>query len=293
MPILEELRNSLLSYGPLTLHNEDVWGRICALNTWGSNAIEGNDLTMTEVETLILQGMSIGGQPVWKVLETLQYASAFMGLFDRVAKPITARTARVLHTQVFMGVVREAGRWRDVDLHIKGSKFVPPKATEVPAEMEVWREDYRDRCRTGAPVLDLAARMHHGFEAIHPFNGGNGRVGRLLLNLHFLKYDWPPVMIGLADRQVYFEALEAGNDGDLSPLEGFLSLTMGRALLVVLDLVGREEDRLRPLEVMEARGSGFLAYSEHMAEEGEFPAVRRGNTWHSSERALTLYNEQG
>jgi hypothetical protein len=101
------------------------------------------------------------------------------------------------------------------------------------------------------------------------------------------------VTFGLADRQSYFEALDAGNDGDLSLLEAFLTRTMGRALLVVLDLVGKDEDRLRPLEEMEARGTGFLAYSEHMAEEGNLPSVRIGNTWHSSRRALALFNENG
>jgi Fic family protein len=154
-----------------------------------------------------------------------------------------------------------------------------------------WEEGYRKRCKEGRPAIELAAWMHQGFEAVHPFAGGNGRIGRLLMNLHFLKQDWPPVCICLGDRQHYFDALEAGHGGDLGPMEGFLRELMGRSLLTVLDMVGQGEDELHPLEELEERGDGFLAYSEHMAEEGELPAVRRGNTWHSSRRTLGLFNE--
>ena len=288
---LEELREGLLSYGPLTYVSEDVWRRVSAINTWGSNAVEGNDLTREEVDMLVLQELSVEGQPIWKVLETVQHARAFMGLLERVTEPITVATARELHDQVTRGVLNRPGLIREVDLHIKGSHFVPPAAGEVEAALDRWEADYRERCREREPDMELAARMHQRFEAIHPFTGGNGRVGRLLVNLHFLKHEWPPVNIGLADRQRYFEALEAGHEGDLSPLSGFLMVVMGRSLLTMLDLLGKGEDRLRPLEEMEKRDNGFLAYSQHMAEEGELPAVRIGNTWHSSRRAMDLFNE--
>ncbi|UCC92638.1 MAG: Fic family protein [Thermoplasmata archaeon] len=291
LEILEELRAELLSLGPLAFHNEDVWQHVCAANTWGSNAIEGNDISRADVDTLILQDTSIGGHPVWEVLETVQHARAFMELFDRVGKPITRRTCRELHDQVMRGVIKGAGRWRTVDLHIKGSLHVPPPADEVVRSMEVWEKDYREGCKDTLPVFELASSMHHGFEAVHPFNGGNGRVGRLLLNLHFLKHDWPPVNIGLADRARYFSSLESAHSGDIGPLQEFLREAMGRSLLTVLDLVSQGEDRLRPMAEMESRGEGFLAYKEHMAEEGRLPALRVGNSWHSSRRALSLFNE--
>jgi fido (protein-threonine AMPylation protein) len=293
LALLEVLRNTLLERGPLAFHNEDVWERVCAVNTWGSNAIEGNDLGRAEVETLVLQDISIGGHPVWKVLETVQHAKAFMGLLDRLADPIGASTALELHDQVLRGVVQGAGRWREVDIHIKGSMFVPPSAGDVAHEMEAWEAGYADGVDREEEVFDLASNMHQTFEAIHPFNRGNGRVGRLLLNLHFLKHDWPPVNLGLPVRMRYFQVLETGHDGDLTPMREFLMEEMGSSLMFMLDLVGTAEDRLKPLEELEARGSGFLAYTEHMAEEGSMPALRIGNAWHSSRRALSLFNEDG
>jgi Fic family protein len=266
---------------------------MCALNTWGSNAIDGNDLTRPQVETLVILRLSIADQPVWKVLETVQHARVFLGLFDRVSDPITVTTALELHDEVLRGVLDRHGMLREEDILIPSSHFVPPVAARVEEEMSIWESEYRSGCKAGEPVIELAARMHQRFEAIHPFTGGNGRTGRLLMNLHFLKHDWPPVNIGLADRQRYFDALEAGHGGDLGPLEDFIGVVMGRSLVTLLDLVGVDEDVLKPLEEMEERGEGFLAYSEHMAEEGKLPAVRVGNTWHSSMRALELFNENG
>lgn len=292
LALIEELQRALMARGPLPLHNEDVWERVSAENTWGSNAIEGNDLGRSDIETLVLNRTSIDGQPIWKVLETVQHAQAFMGLFDMMSEPITVGTARGLHDRVFRGVLSGAGSFRTVDLHIKGSSYTPPGAKEVEKEMAKWEDEYRDRCTRDEPVFELGAWMHHRFEAIRPFDGGNGRTGRLLLNLHFLKHDWPPLTIGLVDRKRYFESLEAGNAGDLSSLEGFMIVAMGRSILQVLDMVGTEEDRLRPMEELEKRGSGFLDYLEHMAGEGDVPAVRVGNAWHSSKRAIALFNEE-
>jgi Fic family protein len=293
LAILEELEAALVAQGPLPFHNEDVWERIGTINTWGSNAIEGNDLDRSDVETLVLKDTSIGGQPVWKVLETVQHARAFMGLFDRISDPITVATSREIHCQVLRGVLPGAGAFRTVDLHIKGSLYRPPPVKMLEAEMVAWEDEYKRRCKEREPVFDLAAWMHHRFEAIRPFDGGNGRVGRLLVNLHFLKHDWPPVNIGLGDRLGYFEALEAGNGGDLSPLLDFLIEVMGGSLLQILDMVGTGDDRLRLIGELNERGSGFTDYLEYMAGEGKVPALRIGNAWHSSHRAIALFNEEG
>src|SRR5437016_14550089 len=113
--------------------------------------------------------------------------------------------------------------------------------------LDDWIDGYAKKDLLGEDVFSVAAWMHFDFESVHPFSDGNGRVGRLLLNLHFLKHGWPPVHILPPDRDRYLRALVRGHDGNLSDLEGFLVVAMARSLLDLLDQVGTREDELKPL----------------------------------------------
>src|SRR5439155_854759 len=82
-----------------------------------------------------------------------------------------------------------AGRWH-----------VPPRMEGAVPMLDEWIEGYANKELLGEDVFSVAAWMHFGFESIQPFSDGNGRVGRLLLNLHFLKHNWPPVHILPSDK---------------------------------------------------------------------------------------------
>ena len=99
--------------------------------------------------------------------------------------------------------------------------------------MEMKRED----------VFSQAAEMHFGFESIHPFSDGNGRVGRLLLNIHFLNHNWPLIHILPHDRNSYLDALETAHFNGVAKLTEFLETNMASSLIFVLDKVGSEEER--------------------------------------------------
>lgn len=93
-------------------------------------------------------------------------------------------------------------------------------------------------------------RMHFSFESIHPFGDGNGRVGRLLLNLPFLRHGGPPIHVLPPDRDRHLGSLVEAHDGDLSNLEELIRVLMGRSLLDLLDQVGTGDDELRPLRAL-------------------------------------------
>lgn len=289
--ILLELRQSLLTRSPLPSLPESVWKRTGALNTWGTNAIEGNTLTWRDVERVLLEQRSVGNRPIPDVLETLHHETAFRGLIQRLDAPIRLQTVLELHETVFRDIYPDTGQWRRVSVRITGSRHSPPRAEKVVTAMASWEKEYAERDLASESTFGLASWMHHRFEAIHPLTDGNGRIGRLLLNLHFLKHSWPPVHVLPPDRNRYVHALESGHSEDFSELEAFLKTAMVRSLLDLLDQVGTQEDELKPLGVLEARGDHSTKYLGLRASQGELPAIKTSGKWHSSERATRLYTQ--
>lgn len=280
-----------------------VWKRAGALNTWGTNAIEGNTLSHEEVERLLLLGRSVAGHTTDEIVETIQHEAAFRRLPDLLARPIDLPTVLEMHEAVFRGAhEKRPGQWRVSNVTIAGTRHRPPRRERVVAEMEAWVRSL------DASAFRDAARMHHRFEQVHPFEDGNGRVGRLLLNLYLMQRDWPPLHILPPDRDDYLNALEAGNHGDLGPLEAFLRRCMARSLLDLLDQVGGPEDELRPLATL-AKASWCPHRADYLAlrcrqdalaglrvdaSSDRFRDVRRGRPhWLTSEVALRAYLEHG
>lgn len=288
-PILESLRQTLLTRIPLDAIPESVWKRAGALNTWGTNAIEGNTLTRQDVEQLLLKHLSVANRPVPDVLETLQHEAAFRGLMGRRSAPLRAETALDLHQVVFRGILPAAGSWRRVNVDITGARFRPPRMEKVGPMMEGWEKEYANQDLQGADVFALGAWMHFQFETVHPFEDGNGRVGRLLVNLHFLRHNWPPVHVLPPDRVRYLKALDAGHSSSLGLLEEFLRVAMGRSLLDLLDQVGTEDDRLLPTKRLVKRGPYSAKYLALRMSQGELPGLKISGDWNTSPRAVRTY----
>jgi Fic family protein len=289
--ILSNMRDALLTRTSLDHLPDDVWKRTSALNTWGTNAIEGNALSWHDVERLLLEERSVGNRPVRDVLETLQHERTFRGLLVRRDQSITLQTVLELHESVFKDVKADAGRWRRVNVRIQGSKYTPPRMEKVVPEMEELLNEYESKDIQGNEVFSMGAWFHHAFESIHPFSDGNGRVGRLLLSLHFLKHNWPPVHILPQDRETYLLAMEKGHSSDLSDLVFMLKELMARSLLDLLDQVGTADDELKPLRSFESKGPYTAQYLRLRAGQGKIAALKVGGDWHTSKRAFRLYRE--
>lgn len=288
-PILESLWRDLLKRTPLDAIPEGVWKRTGALNTWGTNAIEGNILDREDVERILLERRTVSNRPLSDVMETIQHARAFEGLLSRRAAPIRLTTVLELHEEVFRSINPDAGQWRRANVRIAGMRHVPPRMEKMVPLLIEWGQSYAKRDMLGEDGFSLGAWMHFEFESIHPFIDGNGRVGRLLLNLHFLKHNWPPVHILPADRARYLGCLDRGHDGRLIDLEAFLRVAMARSILDLLDQLGTKEDELKPLKKLAARGPYSAKYLALRASQEKLPALKISGDWHTSERALHGY----
>jgi Fic family protein len=287
--ILEALRSKLLERTSFDSLPESILKRSAALNTWSTNAIEGNTINRLEAERILLEDRSVAGKPIRDVMETIQHERAFRDLLGRQKREITLETILELHEEVFRGILSDAGQWRRVNVRIRGAKFTPPRMEKVVREIKKWVNEYRQRDIQGVDTFKLGAWMHFNFEFIHPFGDGNGRIGRLLLNLHFLRRNWPSVNVLPRNRKKYLKGLNNANSGDFSLLENLLKTLMGASLLDLLDQVGTKKDSLISLKEAARRFPYSEKYMALRCKQGELPALRSGREWRTSERALTLY----
>jgi Fic family protein len=116
----------------------------------------------------------------------------------------------------------QIGNYRTLQVYIKGSNWLPPKPEDVPKEMTTLLSWYSKNKNKLHPII-LAAYFHSAFETIHPFIDGNGRVGRLLLNLILHKKGYSMINIPNKQKYLYYKTLEKSQlEGNLRPLIKFL-----------------------------------------------------------------------
>jgi len=215
-----------------TLESLRAWLRV--ETTYTSNAIEGNVLTRQET-TVVLEGLTIGGKPLRDHLEALDHAEAFDYMYDLAQQnsPFTESDLRTLHQLVLRRSQPDhAGRYRSVQVWIRGAVHVPPSPALVPVlmadlfrDLEAWATDH--------PVR-RAARFHGRLAAIHPFVDGNGRTARLAANLWLMRAGYPIAIISPADRADYFAALAAFDEGQEDPLVKIFASACERTADVLL-----------------------------------------------------------
>lgn len=174
--------------------------------TYNSNAIEGNTLTLRETD-MVLRGLTIGQKPLKDHLEIIGHKEAFDFVRDLVAKqtPLSESVIKQIHFLVLADKKDDRGVYRRIPVKITGAKHEPVQPYLIQSKIEELLESYRHSTEHIVPKL---ARFHIEFEAIHPFIDGNGRTGRLLVNLELMKAGYPPIDIKFKDRFAYYKAFD-------------------------------------------------------------------------------------
>ncbi len=178
-------------------------------NTYDSNAIEGNTLTLQETALILQKGITIAEKPLRDHLEAIGHKDAFfyvMELADR-KEPLTERSIKDIHALVLMNDAANRGIYRRLPVRIMGATHTPPQPYLVPVEMERLMVQYEEM-KQQKHILEAIGMLHLLFEGIHPFIDGNGRTGRLILNLELIKAGMLPINIKFTDRRKYYACFE-------------------------------------------------------------------------------------
>ena len=207
--------------------------------TYNSNAIEGNTLTLRETD-LVLRGLTIDRKPLKDHLEAVGHKEAFDYVRELVNEnaPLTERIIKQIHYLVLADKKDDRGVYRRVPVRIMGAHTEPAQPYLIVPKMEQLLLDYDE---SEDHVVTKLARFHIEFESIHPFIDGNGRTGRLLVNLELMKAGYPPIDIKFTDRAAYYNAFDAYHvKHDLSVMEGLFAGYINARLDTYLKILQEE-----------------------------------------------------
>jgi Fic family protein len=191
--------------------------------TYASNAIEGNTLTARETALVIETGITIGGKPLKDHLEAIDHFGAlqYVRQLARETRPISEADLRNLHRLVMLRSDPDHGgqyatgiRYVNTDA---GRHFFP-----IPAEIPARMGDFAKWLAIAPMTPESAFQAHRELVSIHPFEDGNGRAGRLLMNLVLIRGGYPPVAVRPQDRPAYLDALQQADQGQTAAFERLL-----------------------------------------------------------------------
>ena len=191
-----------LTEGELTRLNEEFTVEYI----YNSNAIEGNTLTLRETD-LVLRGLTIDQKPLKDHMEAVGHKEAFDFVSELVKEKceINERVIKQIHYLVLADKKDDRGVYRRLPVRIMGAAHEPVQPYLIVPKME---ELLRNYLASEEHIVTKLARFHIEFEGIHPFIDGNGRTGRLLVNLELMKAGYPPIDIKFTDRIAYYNAFD-------------------------------------------------------------------------------------
>lgn len=303
---MTELRQHLGGL-PSPAEAEAIWTSIWYQEAHHSTALEGNTLVLRQVEALLAEGRAVGNQELSQYLEVTGYAAAARWVYGHALNsggwaaenPLTLTEVRHVHELAMAPVWDVAphpdalaserpGSFREHDIEPFPGGMVPPSWVRVQAALTDWTQSL-SAIGTAANPVEQLAQAHGAFERIHPFLDGNGRVGRLLLNLFLVRSGYPPAVIYTRDRTRYLRALRRADAGDPGPLGELIARAVTDNLyrFVVPAVAG--PDRLVPLASLASKEHSLVSLRVAL-ERGRLKGQRSPDgQWRSTRAWLAEY----
>lgn len=250
----QKLKAQLDEFRPLSADVESrILQKIRLDWNYHSNHLEGNKLTYGETKALILFGMTAQGKPLQDHLEVSGHDEAVKWIEDVVKGdfPLNETFIRQLHQLILKESYTKASKTKDGQIvqrrinvgvykttpnHVltpTGEMFYFASPEETPAKMHDLMAWYAEQKGKKDAIL-LAAEFHYKFIRIHPFDDGNGRVARLLMNFIMMQGGYPPAIIKTDDKEYYYAALRQADAGILEPFLAYIAQNVVSSLELML-----------------------------------------------------------
>jgi len=248
-------------------------------SVYNSNAIENSTLTLKETEKILLEMELSRDVSLREVFEAKNLARVVEYVRKKnKGTPITLETILLLHKMLIDNIDDGiAGRFRQKGEYVRVGSHVAPAPEHVETLLEEATAIYT-HIKNEQFTIDAIARFHLEFERIHPFNDGNGRIGRLLINYLLHQEGYPPIIIRNKEKQTYYTAFQMYDSGKhTKEMERILSLNVLESLhkrlaylqglaIVPLSDYAKEQDTT-PSAIFNA------------ARRQSIPAFREKNMW--------------
>ncbi len=207
---IEEKKQKLSGLRPLTPGEvERLREEFMVEFTYNSNAIEGNTLTLKET-AMVLEGITIDQKPMKDHLEAVGHRDAFLYVQEIATKEVelSEYIIKNIHSLVLMNRPEDKGAYRRIPVRIMGAYTIPVQPYMIEPKMAELLTKNEER-KTIISDIERIALFHLEFEGIHPFIDGNGRTGRLIMNLDLIRNGYPPINVKFTDRKRYYDAFDA------------------------------------------------------------------------------------
>lgn len=287
---------------------QSIWRGIWHEETHNSTAIEGNTLILRQVAMLLEEGRAVGNKELREYLEVQAYGDAAQWVYEQATSAgdwntgelLSLTELREIHRRVVERVWKDfppdeldpeegPGSFRRHDIAAFPGGMRPPSLVAVPGLVADWIKSVNDGPAPGEHLAEYLARQHVRFEGIHPFRDGNGRTGRLVMNLLLVRHGLPPAIIYNRERSRYIDALiRADQRNDVGALAEMIARSIRDSIdrFVLPALAGPH--RMVPLTSLTSPKFSAIAL-RNAAERGRLRAQRRGTRWYSTRQWVNDY----
>lgn len=179
---------------------------------YNTASIEGNTISLEEARNLLNEGITPKNKTLREIYDLQNTEKVFFNLINK-KEELTHDLIEEIHDKLLDNIDERKG-YRKTDVRVIKSNFDATPGKYVKTDMDLlikWLKDHKTKLH---PLI-LAIIFHHKFEKIHPFMDGNGRTGRMLMNLILIKNNLPPFIIHKKTRSLYLELMRQADKSDL------------------------------------------------------------------------------